>query len=238
MLTARTPEQNGVVERWNRTLVEAARTMLSVAKVPLFFWAESIATTIFTKNRSLVIPRNEKTPYRIINGRKPSVKFFPIFRSLCYIVIDGENLDKMKEKRGCMYFCRVFDLVKCYRVYNQRTKVIVKTIHVNFKELPHMASNHVSYDPVPQCLTTTLEQVSLSPNPQSQENVPYAAETSSAVHAADAPNQRQQQNTTPSTSTTVAVATPPLNTQTTPETTSQAPTQAPTVTTTENINQT
>ncbi|GKD82952.1 retrovirus-related pol polyprotein from transposon TNT 1-94 [Tanacetum coccineum] len=56
--TARTPEQNDVVERRNRTLVEAARTMLSAAKVPLFFWAEAIATTCFTQNRSLVIPRH------------------------------------------------------------------------------------------------------------------------------------------------------------------------------------
>nr|GEX23406.1 putative ribonuclease H-like domain-containing protein [Tanacetum cinerariifolium] len=68
---ARTPKQNGVVERWNRTLVEAARTMLSAAKVPLFFWAEAIATACFTQNRSLVIPRHEKTPYHIINDRKP-----------------------------------------------------------------------------------------------------------------------------------------------------------------------
>nr|GEU28816.1 retrovirus-related Pol polyprotein from transposon TNT 1-94 [Tanacetum cinerariifolium] len=95
---ARTPEQNGVVERRNRTLVEAARTMLSAAKVPLFFRAESIATACFTQNRSLVIPRHEKTPYHIIDDRKPSVKFFHIFGSLCYIVRDGENLDKMKEK--------------------------------------------------------------------------------------------------------------------------------------------
>nr|GEY74876.1 ribonuclease H-like domain-containing protein [Tanacetum cinerariifolium] len=50
---ARTPKQNGVVERQNRTLVEAARTMLSAAKVPLFFWAEAIATSCFTQNRSL-----------------------------------------------------------------------------------------------------------------------------------------------------------------------------------------
>nr|GFC57871.1 putative ribonuclease H-like domain-containing protein [Tanacetum cinerariifolium] len=50
---ARTPEQNDVVERRNRTLVEAARTMLSAAKVPLFFWAEAIATACFTQNRSL-----------------------------------------------------------------------------------------------------------------------------------------------------------------------------------------
>nr|GFB16540.1 retrovirus-related Pol polyprotein from transposon TNT 1-94 [Tanacetum cinerariifolium] len=95
---ARTPEQNGVVKRWNRTLVEAARTILSTAKVPLYFWAEAIATTCFTQNRSLVIPQHKKTPYHIINNRKPSVKFFHIFGSLCYIVRDGENLDKMKEK--------------------------------------------------------------------------------------------------------------------------------------------
>ncbi|GJZ03687.1 retrovirus-related pol polyprotein from transposon TNT 1-94, partial [Tanacetum coccineum] len=95
---ARTPKQNAIVERRNRTLVEAAQTMLSAAKVPLFFWAEAIATTCFTQNRSLVIPRHEKIPYHIINGRKLSVNFFHIFGSLCYIVRDGQDLDKMKEK--------------------------------------------------------------------------------------------------------------------------------------------
>nr|GEZ81044.1 hypothetical protein [Tanacetum cinerariifolium] len=64
---SRTPEQNGIAERQNRTLVKAARTMLSVAKFPLFFWARAIATTCFTQNRSLVIPRHEKTLYHIIN---------------------------------------------------------------------------------------------------------------------------------------------------------------------------
>ncbi|GJX37464.1 retrovirus-related pol polyprotein from transposon TNT 1-94 [Tanacetum coccineum] len=60
MSTAQTPEQNSIVERQNRTLVEAARTMLSASKVPLFFWAEAIATACFTQNCSLVIPRHEK----------------------------------------------------------------------------------------------------------------------------------------------------------------------------------
>ncbi|GJV91536.1 retrovirus-related pol polyprotein from transposon TNT 1-94 [Tanacetum coccineum] len=73
--TARTPEQNGVVERRNRTLVEAARTMLSAAKVPLFFWAEAIATTCFTQNRSLVIPRLGDTLI-IHHAPEPSVMFF------------------------------------------------------------------------------------------------------------------------------------------------------------------
>nr|GEY30466.1 hypothetical protein [Tanacetum cinerariifolium] len=172
---AGTPEQNGVVERRNRTLVEAARTMLSVVKVPLFFWAEAIATACFTQNRSLS---------------------------------------------------------RAYRVFNKRTRVIVETIYVNFDELPQMASDLVSSDPRPQCQSTALEHDSLSPDRQCQANVTQAdrivttsneldllfspmfdelingssqvVSKSSTVTTADAPNQRQQQHTTP------------LNNQTTP----------------------
>nr|GEX88722.1 hypothetical protein [Tanacetum cinerariifolium] len=224
---ARTPEQNGVVERRNRTLVEAARTMLSATKVPLFFWAEAIATTCFTQNRSLIIPRHEKIPYHIINDRKPSVKFFHIFGSLCYVVRDAENLDKMKEKGDACIFVGYYTQSRAYRV-----------VHVNFDELPHKASDHVSSDPAPQCQSMALEHDSLSPGPQCQENVPHAAGTvttsnestqvvskSSAVTTADTLNQCQQQNTAP------------LNTLTTSAPTCQGLTQAPTVMSTENINQ-
>nr|GFA17607.1 retrovirus-related Pol polyprotein from transposon TNT 1-94 [Tanacetum cinerariifolium] len=132
---ARTPKQNDVVERRNLTLVEAARTMLSAAKVHLFFWAEAIATVCFTQNCSLVIPRHEKTPYHIINDRKPSVKFFYIFGSLSYIVRDGENLNKIKEKGDACIFVVYSTHSRDYRVFNKRTRVIVETIHVNFNEL-------------------------------------------------------------------------------------------------------
>nr|GEY81672.1 integrase, catalytic region, zinc finger, CCHC-type, peptidase aspartic, catalytic [Tanacetum cinerariifolium] len=174
---ARTPEQNGVVERRNRTLVDAARTMLSAAKVPLFFWAEAIATTCFTQNRSLVIPRHEKTPYHIINNRKPSVKFFHIFGSLCYIVRDGENLNKMKEKGVECIFMGYSTQSRAYIVFNKRTRVIMESIHVNFDELPHMASNHVSSDPAPECQRMALEYDSLSPAIQRQANFPQADRT-------------------------------------------------------------
>nr|GFD24396.1 retrovirus-related Pol polyprotein from transposon TNT 1-94 [Tanacetum cinerariifolium] len=146
---ARTPEQNGVIERRNRTLVEAARTMLSAAKVPLFFWTEAITTACFTQNRSLVIPRHEKTPYHIINEQKPSVKFFHIFGSVCYIVRDGENLDKMKEKGDECIFVGYSTQTRAYRVFNKRTRVIMESIHVNFDELPLMASVQNSTDPGP-----------------------------------------------------------------------------------------
>nr|GEV13203.1 hypothetical protein [Tanacetum cinerariifolium] len=216
---ARTPEQNGVIQRWNHTLVEAARTMLSVAKVPLFFWAEAIAIACFTQNRSLVIPRHKKTPYHIINDRKLSVKFFHIFGSFCYIIRDGENLDKMKENGDACIFVGYSTQSRAYMLFIKRTRVIVETIHVNFEELPQMASDHVSSDLVPQCQRTALEHDSLSLGPQSQENVPQAAGTvtmsneldllfspmfnellngytqvvskSSAVTTADAPNQCQ-----------------------------------------------
>ncbi|GJT28670.1 retrovirus-related pol polyprotein from transposon TNT 1-94 [Tanacetum coccineum] len=172
---------------------------------------------------------------------------------------DGENLDKMKEKGDACIFVGYSTQSKAYRVFNKRTRMIVETIHVNFDELPQMASDHVSSDPGPQCSTTVLEQDSLSPGPQSQENVPQVAETvttsnelellyspmfsellngtspvvskSSAVHAADNPDKRQQHNTTHTSTTTDVADPPPLNIHST----HQTPTQVPTVTAPENI---
>ncbi|GJS03939.1 retrovirus-related pol polyprotein from transposon TNT 1-94, partial [Tanacetum coccineum] len=80
--TAQTPEQNGVVKRRNHTLVEAARTMLSAAKIPLFFWAEAIATSCFTQNSSLRTPLQRNTLPYIHQWSKLSVKFFHIFARL------------------------------------------------------------------------------------------------------------------------------------------------------------
>ncbi|GJY98038.1 retrovirus-related pol polyprotein from transposon TNT 1-94 [Tanacetum coccineum] len=96
--TPRTPEQNGVVERRNRTLVKAAQTMLSASKLPLFFWAKATATACYAQNRSILIPTHEKMAYHIINDRKPLIKHLNIFGCTCYLTRDGENLDKMKEK--------------------------------------------------------------------------------------------------------------------------------------------
>ncbi|GKA91270.1 retrovirus-related pol polyprotein from transposon TNT 1-94 [Tanacetum coccineum] len=144
---------------------------------------------------------------------------------------DGENLDKIKEKDDACIFVGYSTQSRAYRVYNKRTRVIVETIHVNFDELPQMASDHVSSDPVPQCPTTALEQLDLLFSPVFDEllnETTTVVSKSSAVTATDAPDQRQQQNTTPSTSTTVAADIPPLNIQITPETTNQAPTQEPT----------
>ncbi|GKD24417.1 retrovirus-related pol polyprotein from transposon TNT 1-94, partial [Tanacetum coccineum] len=89
--TPRTLEQNDVVERRNRTLVEAGRTMLSASKLPLFFWAEAIATACYTQNRSIIILIHEKTAYHIINDGKPSIKHLYIFGCTCYLTRDGTS---------------------------------------------------------------------------------------------------------------------------------------------------
>nr|GFB60165.1 hypothetical protein [Tanacetum cinerariifolium] len=210
---ARTPEQNGVVERRNCTLIEAARTMLSAAKVPLFFWAEAIATTCFTQNRSLVIPRHEKTPYHIINDQKPSVKFFHIFGSVCYIVRDGENLDKMKEK-GDEYQLSSDPALEC------------QTMALNHDSLSPSIQRQAN-DPQADRKVTTSKELDLLFSLMFDELLNGSSKVvskSSVVSATDAPNQRQQYTT-------------PLNNNTTHASTCQVPTLVPTVSYSENINQ-
>nr|GFB64183.1 hypothetical protein [Tanacetum cinerariifolium] len=143
-LTARTPEQNGIVERRNRTLVEAARTMLSASQLPLFFWDEAIAIACYTQNRFIIIPTHGKTPYHIINDRKPSIKHLYIFGCICYITRDGENLDKMKEKGDQCILVGYSTQSKGYHVYNKRTRMIVESIHVRFDEIKEVSETSVA----------------------------------------------------------------------------------------------
>nr|GEY07125.1 retrovirus-related Pol polyprotein from transposon TNT 1-94 [Tanacetum cinerariifolium] len=144
--TARTLEQYDVVKRRNRTLVEAARTMLSASKLPLLFWAEAIATACYTQNRSIIIPTHDKTAYHIINDRKPSIKHLHIFGNICYITSDGEHLDKMKEKRDPCILVGYSTQSKGYRVYNKRTRLIVESIYICFDEIKEIAETSVAND--------------------------------------------------------------------------------------------
>nr|GEU95863.1 hypothetical protein [Tanacetum cinerariifolium] len=102
--SVRTPQQNGVVERRNRTLVEAARTMLILSHAPLFIWAEAIATACFTQNRSIIHRRFNKTPYELINGRKSDISFLHVFGALCYPKNDCEDIGKLGAKGDIGFF--------------------------------------------------------------------------------------------------------------------------------------
>ncbi|GJW66872.1 retrovirus-related pol polyprotein from transposon TNT 1-94 [Tanacetum coccineum] len=90
---ARSLQQNGAVERRNRTLIEAARTMLIYAKAPLFVWAEEVATACYTQNCSIIRLRHGKTPYELLHDKLPNLSFFHVFGALCYPTNNSENLD-------------------------------------------------------------------------------------------------------------------------------------------------
>ncbi|GJS02930.1 retrovirus-related pol polyprotein from transposon TNT 1-94 [Tanacetum coccineum] len=92
------PQQNGVVERRNRTLIEAARTMLIYAKAPLYLWVEAVVTACYTQNRSIIYLRHGKTPYELLHDKLPDLSFFHVFGALCYPINDSENLGKLQPK--------------------------------------------------------------------------------------------------------------------------------------------
>nr|GEZ18075.1 copia protein [Tanacetum cinerariifolium] len=98
-LIAKNAEQNGVVERRNQTLVEAARTMLTFANLPMFLWAEAIAAACFTQNRLIINKGFDKTPYELMNKRKPNIKFFHVFGCRCYLLNNYDDVGKLKTKR-------------------------------------------------------------------------------------------------------------------------------------------
>nr|GFA84365.1 integrase, catalytic region, zinc finger, CCHC-type, peptidase aspartic, catalytic [Tanacetum cinerariifolium] len=141
---ARSPQQNGVVERCNRTLIEAARTLLIYTQAPLFLWAEAVATAYFPQNRSIIRLRHGKTPYELLHNKLPDLSFFHVLGALCYPINDSENLGKLQPKADIGIFIGYAPTKKAFRIYNRRTRRIVETIHVDFDELAAMAFEQCS----------------------------------------------------------------------------------------------
>nr|GFA43712.1 copia protein [Tanacetum cinerariifolium] len=166
---ARSPQQNGVVERHNRTLIEAARTMLIYAQASLFLWAEAVATACFTQNRSIIRLRHRKTPYELLHSNLPDLSFFHVFGALCYLTNDSKNLGKLQPKADIGIFIGYAPINKAFRIYNRRTRRIVETIHVDFDELTAMASEQsiipqVDADSTGSPSSTTVDQEAPSPS--------------------------------------------------------------------------
>nr|GEY69318.1 retrovirus-related Pol polyprotein from transposon TNT 1-94 [Tanacetum cinerariifolium] len=113
--------------------------MLIFSRAPLFLWAEAIATACFTQNHSIIHRRFTKTPYELINGRKPDISFLHVFRALCYPKNDREDIGKLGAKGDIGFFIGYFADSCAYRIYNRRTKKIIDTMNVSFDELLAMA---------------------------------------------------------------------------------------------------
>ncbi|GJX76446.1 integrase, catalytic region, zinc finger, CCHC-type containing protein [Tanacetum coccineum] len=140
----RIPQQNGIVERRNRTLVEAARTMLIFSKALMFLWAEVVETACNTQNRSLIYTCHDKTPYELVHDKKPDLTFFHVFGSLCYPTNESEDLGKLQPMADIGIFAG----------YAQEGKLT-----------EHMAPVQLSTGPAPTFLTPRQISSGLVPNP-------------------------------------------------------------------------
>lgn len=131
---ARTPQQNGVVERKNMTVIEMARSMLQDAKLDNKFWCQAVLATIHILNRSLLRTNNEKTPYELWIGILANLKYFRVFGSKCYIRQTDKNMGKFDSRTDEGIFLGYSCKQKAYRCFNHRLGKIVESVHVKVDE--------------------------------------------------------------------------------------------------------
>ncbi|GJZ02678.1 putative ribonuclease H-like domain-containing protein [Tanacetum coccineum] len=159
---ARTLQQNGVAERKNRTLIEAARTMLADSLLPTTFWAEAVNTACYVQNRVLVTKPHNKTPYELLHGRPPSISFMRPFGFPVTILNTLNPLGKFDGKADEGFLVRYSINSKAFRVFNTRTRKVEENLHITFLEnKPNVAgsgpdwlfdidllTNSMNYEPV------------------------------------------------------------------------------------------
>ena len=132
-LASRTPQQNEVVERKKRTLIEAARTMLEDSKLPTYFWAKAINIACFTQNLSIINFAQGKTAYQLMKGKNPTLGFLHVFGCKCFILRNqGENLGKFEAKTDEAIFVGYAIAGKAYMVYNLKLNIVMESVHVVF----------------------------------------------------------------------------------------------------------
>ncbi|GJY88325.1 ribonuclease H-like domain-containing protein [Tanacetum coccineum] len=154
---ARSPQQNGVAKRNNRTLIEAARTILADSLLPIPFWAEVVNTACYVQNKVLVTKPYNKTPYELLIGRAPIIGFMRPFGCLVTILNTLDHLGKFDRKvdKGVLVGYSISS--KAFRIYNHRTRKVKENLHVSFLEnKPNVARNRPEWLFDIESLTNTL----------------------------------------------------------------------------------
>nr|GFA84874.1 putative ribonuclease H-like domain-containing protein [Tanacetum cinerariifolium] len=130
----RTPQQNGIADRKNKTFIEAARTLLADSLLPIPFWAEAVNTACYVQNRLLVTKPHNKTPYELLHGRLPSIGFMRPFGCPITILNTLDHLRKFQGNVDEGFLVGYSVCSKAFRVFNSRTRTVQETLHVNFME--------------------------------------------------------------------------------------------------------
>ncbi|KAJ9556613.1 hypothetical protein OSB04_011227 [Centaurea solstitialis] len=160
--SVRTPQQNGVAERRNRTLIEAARSMLSEANLATQFWDEAVNTACYTQNRSLIVKRFRRTPYELFHNRKPSIEHLPIFGCVCYILNNKDNLGKFDSKSDDGIFLGYSSISKTYLPGIPIADPSPQDLPDGFEESPPSPPSQISIPPIIN--VTPITQVTPEPD--------------------------------------------------------------------------
>lgn len=142
------PEQNGKVERQNRTIVEGVRTMLIAREVPKFLWAEAVNTEMYIQNRVLGPVGSESTSYEIWMGRKPTVKHLRVFGTQAIVHIPGSKRKKLDGKADEGILVGYQGDLANYRVYVPTGSKVIESHDVIFPRVAERGGDDQADDKV------------------------------------------------------------------------------------------
>jgi hypothetical protein len=143
-----TPQQNGVVERKNRTLTNMARTMLEEYKTLERFWSEVVNTAYHAINRLYLHRLLKKTSYELLTGNKPNVSYFHVFGSKCYILVKKGRHSKFAPKAVEGFLLGYDSNTKAYRVFNKSSRLVEVSSDVVFDETNGSPREQVDLDDI------------------------------------------------------------------------------------------
>jgi hypothetical protein len=191
-----TPQQNGVVERKNRTLLDMARTMLDEYKTSNRFWAEAVNTACYAINRLYLHRILRKTSYELLTGKKPNVSYFRVFGSKCFILVKRGRKSKFAPKAVGGFLIGYDSNTRAYRVFNKSTRLVEVSCDIVFGETNGSQVEQVDLDELDdeEASCIALRNMSIEDVcPKEPEEPPQAQDQPSSSMQASPPTQDEDE---------------------------------------------